>query len=123
VSALQQHAGDPLLWVDLDRGHDRSTVTFHGVLVTETQTTVQGVALMLHGEALVVIDVSDVRLTDEVGIGSLAALVGLVRSAGGQVHVVGQPLTRRPARRRDRHLVPSDDRGRELHLELRKLRS
>src|SRR5271165_5038320 len=51
VSASQQRATDPLLRVEFDRGHDRSTITFHGAVVTETQTTVHGVTSMLYGEA------------------------------------------------------------------------
>jgi hypothetical protein len=57
VSVLHQRATDPLLRVGLDRGHDRRTITFRGALVTETQTTVHGVTLMLRGETCVVLDV------------------------------------------------------------------
>jgi anti-anti-sigma regulatory factor len=85
------------LLVEVDRRHDRSTITFHGALVTETQTTVYGVTSMLHGETSVVLDISDVRVTDEVGIGALESLVRLVQSGGGYVRLLGQSPTSRPA--------------------------
>jgi anti-anti-sigma regulatory factor len=86
----QQSASGHRLRVEIDREYDRSTVTFRGAVVTETQTTVHGVTSMLHGEELVVLDVSDVRLTDGAGIGALEALVHLVRSSGGHVHLLGR---------------------------------
>jgi anti-anti-sigma regulatory factor len=58
--------------------------------VAETQLTIRGVEAMVRTEGDVIFDISNVDLTDEVGIGALCDLIDAIHRHDGTAHFLGE---------------------------------